>query len=165
MMLLNTKAVPCAHHQFNRPIGHCWWCEFSEMVGDMSEKFHERFKEYNDSYKTCPIKFLITRLEEEMAELQGDLSYDELIDVANQALMLAWRLKQRADQEHKEGRKPVQLPKEGKECVGCGVTHDDYSGTQYDFPTGIMVSLTCNLCNADNGLWALPDNERATRIA
>lgn len=89
----NTKDVPCDHGYWNRAIGHCWWCNFRDIVRDMSEKFDEKWEEYSDSYRRVPIKFLITRLEGEMRELQSNLSYDELIDVANQALMLAWRLK------------------------------------------------------------------------
>jgi len=51
-----------------------------------------------------------------------------------------------------------------KKCVACGVTHCDYGGTVLHFPKGRMVSLTCNLCNGDNGLWAVPDNGTAKRI-
>lgn len=53
---------------------------------------------------------------------------------------------------------------EGKKCVGCGETHRDYGGTVLYFSKGRMVSLTCNLCNADNGLWAVPDTGTAKRI-
>lgn len=52
----------------------------------------------------------------------------------------------------------------GKKCVGCGKTHYNYGGTEYLFPNGIMISMTCNLCNADNGLWAVPNNGTAKRI-
>ena len=93
MVGMNTKDVPCGHGYWDRALGHCWWCEFGEIVRDMSEKFDEKWEEYGRSYKTVPIKFLINRLEGEMQELQSELSYDELIDVANQALMLAWRIK------------------------------------------------------------------------
>lgn len=108
MIGLNTKDVPCDCSYWRRPIGHCWWCEFKDLIRDMSEKFDQKWNEYGASYKTCPIKFLITRLEGEMEELQGDLSYDELIDVANVALMLAWRLRERENEkERREVRKHV----------------------------------------------------------
>jgi len=74
----------------------------------MAEKFDQKWNEYGDSYKTCPIKFLITRLEEKVKELQGDLSSGKLIDVSNIALMLAWRLKKRErEKERREVRKHV----------------------------------------------------------
>lgn len=95
MIGLNTKDVPCDHDYWSKALGHCWWCEFADIIRDMSEKFDEKWNEYGRSYKTDPIKSLITRLEGEMEELQSEFSYDELIDVANLAVMLAWRLKHR----------------------------------------------------------------------
>jgi hypothetical protein len=85
--------IPCGHHSLNLPIGYCWWCDFGPDVIAMTEKFKEKWAEYGLSYRTVPIKFLITRLEGEMEELQSNLTYEELIDISNQALMLAYRLR------------------------------------------------------------------------
>jgi len=51
----------------------------------------------------------------------------------------------------------------GKTCDYCGKTHDDYSGSEYLFPTGVMINLTCNYCGGYNGLWAVTSHY-ATRI-
>lgn len=85
--------VPCGHHYFNRPVGFCWWCQFSEHISAMAAKFGEKWEEYLDSYKGMTPKELLHRLEEEMQELQSDLTYEEVIDVANTAMMLALRIK------------------------------------------------------------------------
>ena len=46
-----------------------------------------------------------------------------------------------------------------KTCVGCGETHDDYSGTLLNFPKADwLMGMTCNKCGADNGDYVLYHN-------
>jgi len=65
--------------------------ELVSFAEEMESVLKAHDEDRGDSWKTCDIDFLQTRLEDEVQEYKQFEDFSELLDIANFCMMLWWR--------------------------------------------------------------------------